>query len=271
MLIHSSTYCLFQWYWLEDVVEAIPPWHGWALLQLRPPREWIKSAMTKLCHNNMCNFKLLPVENSVIQTLYYKWNLLVRYLISFKSACSPCLPSILYHTQAALPAGECRVSKHGFWIQLCESEIRSAWTLTFVFGYFETPASLTYQKALKSFLTMLSTRAVSQAVWKYVSATSVLAAGPSRAPTTFTNPAPKLVLPSGGRTESRSPSRWSAVSSSARIFRKFYEAYKRMYTVSWDGAISTPPSLSPSPSRWDVICPMLKGVWYQSVGQFMYM
>lgn len=68
---------------------------------------------------------------------------------------------------------------------------------------------------------MLSTRAVSQAVWKYVSATSVLAAGSSRPPTAVTTPTPKLVLPSGARTEGKSLSRWSAVSSSARIFRKY--------------------------------------------------
>ena len=68
---------------------------------------------------------------------------------------------------------------------------------------------------------MMSTRAVSQAVWKHVSATSVLAAGTSRPPTAVTIPAPSLVLPSGGRTEGKSLSRWSAVSSSARIFREY--------------------------------------------------
>jgi hypothetical protein len=66
-------------------------------------------------------------------------------------------------------------------------------------------------------------------VWKYVSATSVLAAGSSRPPTAVVTPAPKLVLPSGGRTEGKSLSRLSAVSSSARIFREYMNYIIRVH------------------------------------------
>lgn len=68
---------------------------------------------------------------------------------------------------------------------------------------------------------MLSTRAVSQALWKYVSATSVLAVGPARIPTAGIFLTPKVILPSGGKAEGKSSSRWCAVSSSASIVREY--------------------------------------------------
>ncbi len=67
---------------------------------------------------------------------------------------------------------------------------------------------------------MLSTKLLSQAASKYLSATATMGVGPLRTTLPSISPAEKITLPTGGRLETLSFLPWGPISATARTKRK---------------------------------------------------